>query len=318
MALIGKSAHSFPNPVPAGTYVPQWSLLDVSVRYYLQYIRHKLMAHTSLRIVGTLTNRTPLVVRIIHSAFSWTAPNLHFVDSPEIPPGVLIGSSTTSSSSSTTSSSPSTTTASPTRSASPTPAPSPTSTGKSSHTGPFVGGVFAGIAVIGAVVLGIVHLRRRRPTPAYAAPSEGAPSSPFHGEPQPQKGYMGQSLADDGTHTSSLPPATRMSPMRLYVRAFVPSLRSVRASCEHLPILPEPERPDDVSKCPGSVLYHDRLSHCNLWIATGRRKHVSHHAGHTATRISWPTSCLITPFRIGLLTRGGVRVCRIDSLFLFT
>ena len=218
--------------------------------------------------------------------FSWTAPNLNFVDNPEIPPGVLIGALNTPSSSSTTA-------AGPTSSASPNPAASPTSTGtgKSSNTGPIVGGVVAGIAVIGAAVLGIFYLRRRRTTPAYAAPSEGAPPSPFYGELQPQKGYMGQS--DDGTtQTSSLPPATRMTPMRVYVRAFVPSLHSVRASCDFF--LPESERPNDVSKRPDSVLYHERHFPCNLWIATRRGKHVGHHAGHAATRISWPTSPLIT------------------------
>src|SRR5260221_7218275 len=157
--------------------------------------------------------------------FSWTAPNLYFVDTPEIPPGVLIGSSSTSSSTSTR-------TAVPASATSPSPTDSPTSKGKSSNTGPIVGGVVGGIALIAAAVLGIFYLRRRRTRPAYAAPSEGAPS-PFDGEPlaQPQKGYvMGQS--DDGTHTSSLLPVSPMNPMRVYVRAFIPSLRSVRASCK--------------------------------------------------------------------------------------
>ena len=32
--IDGQLAHSFPNPVPAGTYVPAWALLDVTVRCY--------------------------------------------------------------------------------------------------------------------------------------------------------------------------------------------------------------------------------------------------------------------------------------------
>jgi hypothetical protein len=34
IALTGQLAHSFPNPVPAGTLVPAWALLDVTVRCY--------------------------------------------------------------------------------------------------------------------------------------------------------------------------------------------------------------------------------------------------------------------------------------------
>jgi hypothetical protein len=34
IALTRQLAHSFPNPVPAGTYVPAWALLDVTVRCY--------------------------------------------------------------------------------------------------------------------------------------------------------------------------------------------------------------------------------------------------------------------------------------------
>ena len=32
--IDGQLAHSFPNPVPAGTSVPAWALLDVTVRCY--------------------------------------------------------------------------------------------------------------------------------------------------------------------------------------------------------------------------------------------------------------------------------------------
>ena len=69
LTLTGKSADSFPNPVPDGTGVPQWALLDVTVRYYLLYIRYELTAHFSLRIAGTPPNRSPLVVGIHHFAF---------------------------------------------------------------------------------------------------------------------------------------------------------------------------------------------------------------------------------------------------------
>ena len=69
LTLKGRSARSFPNPVPEGTRLPQWALLDVTVRYYPLYLRHELTTHASLRIVGAPTNRGPLVVGIIHSAF---------------------------------------------------------------------------------------------------------------------------------------------------------------------------------------------------------------------------------------------------------
>ncbi len=32
--IDGELVHSFPNPVPAGTHVPAWALLDVTVRCY--------------------------------------------------------------------------------------------------------------------------------------------------------------------------------------------------------------------------------------------------------------------------------------------
>jgi len=160
----------FPNPVPDGTSLPQWALLDV-----------------------TLEN-------------SWS-PNKSQTtgNTPEIPAGAFV--SPTSSS---------TRPAGATRSASPTSTVSPESRGKSSNTGPIVGGVVAGIAVVAVAVLGFFYLRRRRTRSQYAAPpsSFGADDDTlvFGGEPQPHRGAIKPPSSDDHYTSSSVP----ASPMRMY------------------------------------------------------------------------------------------------------
>ena len=68
MALTRRSALSFPNPVPAGTRVPQWALIDVTVRSHDIYrpMRVVLTAHFSLRTTGTPTSLRPSAVRNSH------------------------------------------------------------------------------------------------------------------------------------------------------------------------------------------------------------------------------------------------------------
>ena len=224
--MTGILVHSFPNPVPDGTSVPQWALLDVTVRYYPSYIQHELTqaAHPSFRIVGAPTIRGPLVVRIIHFVFV-DSSNPYFSDTPEIPAGALIGSSSTSTRTAAT--------ASATQSTPPTAVVSSDSKGKSSNTGPIVGGVVAAIAIIAVAVLGFFYLQRRGTGPQYAAPSSthvaNHESFSFDGVPQPQRGSI-KGPSDDGHHASSMSSSVPASPsMRVYVRAFV-SFRLVRSS----------------------------------------------------------------------------------------
>lgn len=88
-----------------------------------------------------------------------------------------------------------------------------------------MGGIVAGIAVIAVSAFGFFYLRRRRPGPEYAAPSStfAADHAPFvFDESQPRSGSI-EGPSDDGTHASSSIPASPMTSMRVYVRAFVPS-----------------------------------------------------------------------------------------------
>ena len=129
-----------------------------------------------------------------------------------------------------------------TGSTSPTSTGSPDSKGKSSNTGPIVGGIVAGIAVVAIAVLGFFYLRRRRTRPQYAAPpsSFGAGDDLFGGGPQPQRESI-KGPSSDGHHTSSSVPTP---PMRMYVRAFVPPLLSVCASsCNFFPSFQDPNDP---------------------------------------------------------------------------
>src|SRR5579863_420472 len=101
MALTRRLALSFPNAVPAGTRVPQWALLDVTVRSHV--INYPtlivLTAHLSSRTTGTSTSRWPSAVGIHLSVFLSTFhPHLRSSDTPEIAPGAQIsGPSSTSS-----------------------------------------------------------------------------------------------------------------------------------------------------------------------------------------------------------------------------
>ena len=55
----------FPNPIPTGTRVPQWALLDVTVRRYNFFSANVLTARLGLRTIGTSINRMLSAVRKI-------------------------------------------------------------------------------------------------------------------------------------------------------------------------------------------------------------------------------------------------------------
>ncbi|KAI0250831.1 hypothetical protein BJV78DRAFT_1282904 [Lactifluus subvellereus] len=174
---------SFPNPVPSGTRVPQWALLDV-----------------------TFEN-------------NWSISKSFAVgDSPELTPGMVISPSSASSTSPTptptpTTPSPTPTTPSPTSTThSPTPTtPSPTPThSSSSNVGATAGGVIGGVAAIAVAGLAILFwLRRKR--------SQGS-STAFvvDGAPQPLMGEVRPPGSDDGTYVPSSMPETPATPRKLY------------------------------------------------------------------------------------------------------
>ncbi|KAI0290704.1 hypothetical protein BC826DRAFT_1025820 [Russula brevipes] len=142
---------TFPNPVPSGTRVPQWALMDV-----------------------TLEN-------------NWNSnKSLAVGDSPEVAPGTSIGASNSSGSASGSASGhPSTSAAGSSSTSSTSTSPSPTKS--SSNVGAIVGGVVGGIAAIGIASLAAVcFLRRRRPTaPSTAYASTGALQPPMDEIHQP-------------------------------------------------------------------------------------------------------------------------------------
>ena len=90
--------------------------------------------------------------------------------------------------------------------------------GHSSNAGAIAGGVVGGIAAISLIVAGLFFYRRRRRLLASSAvpvsPGGGSSNafSPMDQVPLP--------ISDHGTLASSIPDTT--SPMRTYVRVFVP------------------------------------------------------------------------------------------------
>jgi hypothetical protein len=126
---------------------------------------------------------------------------LAFIDTPEVLPGQVPGSPSSSSS---------------VRGSS-TATPIPTG-GHSSNAGAIAGGVVGGIAAISLIVAGLFFYRRRRRLLASSAvpvsPGGGSSNafSPMDQVPLP--------ISDHGTLASSIPDTT--SPMRTYVRVFVP------------------------------------------------------------------------------------------------
>jgi len=171
---------TFPNPVPAGTRVPRWAVLDV-----------------------TLEN-------------SWDpTKSMATGDSPEIASGALIGNP----GSTTTAASPNTPTGSPTDTSSvdpftslpPLPSSISVSFGNNLNVGAVVGGSVGGITVIAITIFGIFYMRRQRrpmaPSAAFVIDVDDS-SHPHEDEVKP--------LSDGGTPAPSSTASAPLTPMRLY------------------------------------------------------------------------------------------------------
>jgi len=167
LALTGHSVHSFPNPVPVETRVPQWAFLDVTVRCYLSFPTcHVLMTQPRLRIIGTPTSRQPSVVGTFLLAILRLLHSYVFLDNPEIT----------------------------------SPSTSPSPSGRSaSFYGTIAGAVGGGIALIaGIAILWGIHLRRRHSQTQSSVIVANSAAHLHIGSTN--------TLADDGTRESSLMP----------------------------------------------------------------------------------------------------------------
>ena len=60
----------FPNPIPSGTRVPQWALIDITVRRFVFFDCNVLTAPFSLRTIGMKTRPFQSVVRSHSLSFS--------------------------------------------------------------------------------------------------------------------------------------------------------------------------------------------------------------------------------------------------------
>jgi hypothetical protein len=60
----------FPNPIPSGTRVPQWALIDVTVRFYVYFNYNVFTVPSSLRTSGTLTWLLQSVVRTLYPSLT--------------------------------------------------------------------------------------------------------------------------------------------------------------------------------------------------------------------------------------------------------
>ena len=208
----------FPNPVPAGTRVPQWALLDVTVRCYVMFDGNVLTVPSRPKTTGIPTSHMPSAVGFIFRVFFLSQVSIFFffTDSPELAPGAVLASGATVSASATGPVSPHSTV--PDKFSSGTPAP--THTGSSTNVGAIAGGVVGGVVAISIAAAAIVFffMRRQRPqAPSAALPGVGPYQQPMDEIQRP--------LTDYETYTSSVPasslPGTPIVPMRLYVRAFV-------------------------------------------------------------------------------------------------
>ena len=216
----------FPNPVPSGTRVPQWALIDITVRCYVFFNGNIFTAPFtgSLRTIGTQTSLLQSVVRTLSLSFShyqYLTPTSCFLDSPEQAPGAILGTSgATVSASGTRSGATSSLSVGSSSTVKPTPLPSSNS---SSNMGAIVGGAVGGVVVIAlaAIAIGFFMRSRRSKAPAPVAP-------PFVGayQPPPAMDEIQQPLTmDDGYTMSSNPgtigssmPGTPVTQMRIYVR----------------------------------------------------------------------------------------------------
>ncbi|KAF8465585.1 hypothetical protein DFH94DRAFT_782747 [Russula ochroleuca] len=170
---------SFPNPIPSGTRVPQWALLDVT------------------------------------SENNWNSNKSYAVgDSPELAPGAVLASGATVSASATGPVSPHST--SPRESSSTTPAP--THTGSSSNAGAIAGGVVGGVAAISIAVAAIFFfLRRQQPqAPSAAVPGVGPFQPPMDEIQRPLTDNETYTAYTASSVPASSLPGTPVVPMRLY------------------------------------------------------------------------------------------------------
>ena len=191
----------------------------MTVRYYVFFSPWQLIHH--------LPVHERLELHAVAYSWRWESSLLFFshrnasptscsIDTPEVPPGAVLGPSGVTVAASAT---PHTSSALSTKaSKSPSTLPSPTPTGgSSSNTGAIVGGVVGGVVAISIAVVAIVFFLRRQQTqaPPAALPGTGAPQPPIHGYQQP--------LMDNGMHTASTLTGTPVFPVKLYVRVFVPN-----------------------------------------------------------------------------------------------
>ena len=218
-------ARRFPNPIPLGTRVPQWALLDVTVRCYVFFFDGNILTafqsgnNWNSNQSQTVGGGNPLFFLIVNISH----PRPVVLDSPEVLPGKLLGTSSVTShaAGATTGGSVGshTTSLSAHSGDSSTGLPAPTSKGgSSSNTGAIVGGVVGGVAAISIAVAAIFFfLRQQRPQASSMAATPGViASQPAMDEVRP--------LTDDSTYAGSTMPGTPVTavPMRLYVRVFTP------------------------------------------------------------------------------------------------
>ena len=222
--------------MPAGTAVPEWALIDVTVRRFPLFSRQVSIAHARWRVIGTSANRWASVVGVPFSVSLSAASHRCVLDQPEIVPGHVIGNPNLPSPSGTQPVkaakfliiTPST--YPPIPSMYPTSSPSPTlSRDRTSDTGVIVGGVVVGIALIGTVIASIVYIRRLRNESPYATSSAYvAPDTPFVvdvSQQSPTEHEGEKESSDDGTLTSSSMPDSPATSMKVYVRVLVPLSR---------------------------------------------------------------------------------------------
>jgi hypothetical protein len=164
-----------------------------------------------------------------------------FLDTPEINPGVLIGSTSSTASPLPGSTAVTSSHSSPSSGSDSSSAPTPSHSGSGGSKAPIgaiVGGAVGGAAVIALIVLGIVFLRR--PRQSQVAPSAAfmvEAARPFNEPPQPPSTVT--------TPAPSSVPDTPVSTMRLYVRTFVILVGSCSLTFLYT------QNPDDSSTYPG-------------------------------------------------------------------
>jgi hypothetical protein len=254
----------FPNPVPSGTRVPQWALIDITVRCCVFFNGNVFTAlfTGSLRTIGTQTSLLQSEVRTL-SLFSLTiqclTPTSFLLDSPEQAPGAVLGASGATGSASGTHSG--ATSSLPGESSSAVkPTSSSTSKKSSSNLGAIVGGAVGGVVVIALAAVAIVFFLRRRssdgPAPV-APPAVGAYQPPMDEIQQPLTMDDGFTMASSipGTIGSSMP-GTPVSPMRIYVRVSCPITSRVSVCAYRLRFLThsfffDTQDPNDPSTFPG-------------------------------------------------------------------